>query len=278
MHLRLERIKKQSRVTRWIGMLTTFSKALRMIILKPGILIPGILSGIVAAIVYAIIYLLAGDITEYLLYGNFSFPPTSLSEFGAFLTDPSVLIVVFTAIILGFVELIFTIATFDYVRKLKQSGKAEILPSIQYGFQKMGDAFILTILATIVGIGALVVFATLNGLIENIGSIAAILQGIFVLIAAYIIVRLMFTVSVLSMDGVPVKQALQKSWKFTGEHFFASIGLGVILILISGIIDALIYSVTSGLSEEMQLISMPFEVIVGVFMIVSIAIFYYEKK
>lgn len=259
-------------------MLNTFPKAIRMMALKPAILIPGILSALISSAIFFAFYALLGDAISVLNLGSIPFP-ASLHEFGDFISSPSVLILIPFILFFTLVELMMNIATADYVRALKQKGSAPILNSIKYAVEKWSDALLLTILAGILGGAAFILFITLNGLIQNIGIIAVALQIILVVLSAYIAIRLMFTISSIAMDGVPVKQGLQKSWAFTKQHFWGAVVLGFILLIVSGLADGLQGILFPDITTEIELfMSSVIDLIVGVFVVVSISIFYAENK
>jgi len=188
-----------------------------------------------------------------------------------------ILILLFASIVSGYWLL------FVYCKYINDAAKknAGLAKSTVYGFKNLKKIIGLSILS----IAILLFFATAGWFVlilsMGFGIIGTILVAVLSLLIAYCGIKLVFVPTIMGADGVSFKDALKKSWEFSGKRFFRIIFLLLALGVIGFFINSIGTSLASYFNESQEIFYIG---TVLIFMIIATAysnvalIIYYLKK
>lgn len=226
-------------------MITSFIRSLTLIVSRPFLAVPAILSGLFNfAVLGLFMALILQFFQDVLVYGVFFGSPLDsmpLLVYANYASQINILVLtLFCSMVFGF-WLAFVYGKYCNDSALK---KAKLAKAIGYGFKNFGKIIMLSMVSIllIAFVIAISWFAMLIAM--QAGLLGAVIAIVWVLSVLYAGIKIAFVVPAMAVDEIPLKDALKKSWEFTGKSFIKT----VLFLLVAGIIGGIISNIGLSLS------------------------------
>ncbi len=218
-------------------MIESIVRAFQSIVKKPLILLPALL---LPVLMLALLFIFQGPISNLLVEALFleNIPESPLAAFPvhfAAMYPIEVAVVALLALVLAIVGIA---VTFLYSRLASDfsAGEPSLGKVLGATLESRGNIAVLAVFFFII-VAFFVTIAWLFILVSALNSIVGLILLICLgLLLLYTAVKLSFTVPAMAVEGLKAKEALVKSWVFTGGRFWQVLVFLVIVSIISGVI------------------------------------------
>ena len=170
---------------------------------------------------------------------------------------------------------------FGYARFVSGKKKKEgIFGAMAYATKNIKHIIAAFVFFGIVSMFFLVLAYALLALGIYTDLIAIALWIVFALLVIYIGIKLAMTVPIMAIEGVNLKEALQKTWKFSEKHFFGLLLLLIaVFLVVSPLLNFIAGYITNFIADEMTAIAVLaiFTLIITAYTNLAIALYYVQK-
>ncbi len=242
------------------------------LIFKPKIWIPLLAMLIISlAVTQAMSIVLEQPMLDIIIYPDM-FPSENMLSI--FLTQYPIQILV--SIVMAFFMTVLGIVAFSITAKISQGAK--LIPAINNSMKEIRKAIGIAIVfwgALLFTLFILTIIGVIMGISELVGLILLLIFAIIILL---VIIKTIFVIPALNENEI--KEAFNKSWKFTQKRFWKTTLYLILVGLISLIIGVIIYSASSLLTGNiLELIILTIgETFTSVYFITAITNYFYSKQ
>ena len=242
------------------------------LIFKPKIWIPLLAMLIISlAVTQAMSIVLEQPMLDIILYPDM-FPSENIMSI--FLTQYPIQIL--SSIIMAFFMTVLGIVAFSSTARISQGAK--LIPAINDSMKEIRKAIGIAIIfwgALLFTLFILTIIGVITGISELIGLILLLIFAIIILL---ILVKTVFVLAALNKNEI--KEAFDKSWKFTQKRFWKTTLYLILVGLISLIFGGIIYSaglLLAGNVLELIILAIG-ETFTSVYFIAAITNYFYSKQ
>jgi len=234
--------------------------ALKGIAAKPAVLLPALATPIaVLLLVFVFQEALFNLLTEAIFFGEL--PETTVTQFPVHLAAMYGA-ELFVVALIAFVASIVSIGVVFVQARLAagiMDGKTSIRESLGNLLGNTGSVVALGVFVFVIALLAMLLLWITVIIAGFNGFLGMLLGALVVLLAAYLAIKLAFTVQAMALEGAKLKEALLKSWEFTNNRFW-----GVVVFLIA---VAIIYSIVISVGDAISA-AVPEENISGIVFVI----------
>ena len=249
------------------SMIKTLLNSFTILIKKPAMLILAILGSILNIVLITLLGQPIGEmIADILFFGII--PDTGAVAFPLHFIQMYPFGFVALFVLITSIFIISTLLSFFFSKYIRDTAEKRASKGAAFGYMLGNIVKIIGLFLFFTFVWSVLLFILWIMMLISLGpyALVGIIMLIYMLLLAYLWIKLSFAIPAMAMDQISIREALRKSWEFTGKNllgvltlfFFVMIVTGLInnigislfnLIYINEYVDVLIFAAFSGLAS-----------------------------
>ncbi|MFH1240027.1 MAG: glycerophosphoryl diester phosphodiesterase membrane domain-containing protein [Candidatus Diapherotrites archaeon] len=172
--------------------------------------------------------------------------------------------------------IISTLLSFFFSKYIRDTAEKKASKGMAFGYMLGNIVKIIGLLLFFTFAWGVLLFILWIMMIISLGpyALVGIIMLIYMLLLAYLWIKLSFVIPVMAMENISIREALKKSWAFTGKNLLGVLTLFVFIMIVTALInniglsmfnliyvneyvDALIFAIFSGLASAYTYAAFP---------------------
>ncbi len=256
-------------------MIKTLVNSFTILIKKPAMLILAILASILNMVLITLVGQPIGEmIADVLFFGIL--PDTGAVAFPLHFVQMYPFGVGALVVLMGYLFIMSTLLSFFFSKYIRDTAEKKASKGAAFGYMLRNIPKIIGLFLFFSFAWGVLLFILWILLLISLGpyALVGIIMLIYMLLLAYLWIKLSFAIPAMAMDGISIREALRKSWEFTGKNLFGILTMFFFIMIITGLInsigislinlsyineyvDALLFAIFSGIASAYTYAAFP---------------------